>query len=107
MRKLLLTVLLSLFCLSPVYASTMSAHNEGGETLLLQDTPCTNDTILTQLQKEVPDVANQFQAGSYINAEGVKTPTCWYLAPSMNVVVLHEDGGIGVVPAVAFRPEGI
>ena len=104
MKKLIATLVLALSCLTSASAETMRAQNDAGEIMLLQDTPCVNETIVSTLRKEVPQVADQFQAGAYISPEGVKSPMCWYLTPGLSVAILHEDGATGSLPVVLFAP---
>jgi len=96
MRLLLLCAALAA---GPALAADLVA-TQGGDSVRLQDGPCTSEPVLKLLQ---PALREDYKAASAV-VDGHKFAGCWRRTGNV-AHVLYEDGDQGIVPLSNVKPE--
>ncbi len=91
-------VLCAALVVAPAFANDLVAYN-GGDSVLLSDSPCANEQVLGHLP---PQVQSEFRAASAV-LEGHAFTGCWRVMGNA-AHLLYEDGDEGLIPLSQLKP---
>lgn len=93
MKRLLLALVLSLFCLTPAHAAPLAVLEQEGVRVMLFDEPC----ALTDRVSNLPYRATW-------ESEGKCFEGCFSLFGGVVVAAYFEDKSIAIMPRQYFQP---
>jgi hypothetical protein len=96
MRSLLIAALIAA---GPATADVIA--RQGEDSVRLTHNPCT----LTQHQAFPTGIPESFLSASAVVDKRMYV-ACWAMRADGQVVVLYDDGDVGMVPATSFRQDG-
>lgn len=99
-----LTFVAALLAAAPVHAEVTMLAKKDGDSIRLQDKPCTSAATLAHIPEQH---RKEFRAASAI-VDGQGYQACWSMLPGGVVWLTYDDGDVSQVPVQAFKiDEGV